>query len=41
MLENFMDSLQIMWKGMTGIFVVIILIALIVLLLTKLTSEKK
>jgi len=33
-----MFSLEIMWKGMLGIFVVIILITFIVLLLTKISS---
>ena len=40
MLNNFLISLEIMWKGMTGIFVVIILITLIVMLLAKIPSEK-
>jgi Na+-transporting methylmalonyl-CoA/oxaloacetate decarboxylase gamma subunit len=38
--QNFLYSLEIMWKGMAGIFIVIIIIALIVLLLTKLTARK-
>ena len=44
MKENFMNSLEIMWKGMLGIFVVILLITFIVLLLTwisNISSKKK
>ncbi|MBZ4669342.1 MAG: hypothetical protein JG775_2495 [Defluviitaleaceae bacterium] len=39
MLNNFLLSLEIMWKGMTGIFVIIILITLIVMLLSKIPSQ--
>lgn len=38
-LDNFFISLGIMWKGMLGIFVVIILITLIVMLLTRIPSK--
>jgi hypothetical protein len=40
MFNNFMISLEIMWKGMVGIFTVIILIMLIVILLTSVTNRK-
>ena len=36
-----MEALGIMGKGMLGIFVVIVVIALLVYLLTKITSRKK
>lgn len=36
-MTNFMISLSVMWKGMLGIFTVIILIMLIVMLLSKIT----
>ena len=36
-----MEALRIMGKGMLGIFVVIVVIALLVYLLTKITSRKK
>ena len=39
-MTNFMISLSIMWKGMLGIFTVIILIMLVVMLLSKITSGK-
>ena len=35
MYEKFITSLDIMWKGMLGIFVVIIIIALLVMLMQK------
>lgn len=38
---NFITSLGIMWKGMFGIFAVIIVITLIVMLFSKLDSKKK
>lgn len=41
MLENFIFSLEIMWKGMSGIFTVIILIMLIVMGITYITNRKK
>ena len=41
MITNFMISLSIMWKGMLGIFAVIILIMLIVMLLSKITGSKE
>jgi len=39
--ENFLNSLQIMWKGMFGIFVVMLVILLVVVILTKVTTEKQ
>lgn len=39
-MTNFMISLSIMWKGMLGIFTVIVLIMLVVMLLSKITSGK-
>lgn len=38
MKENFMLSLEIMWKGMGGIFTVIIIITLIVILIQKIEA---
>ena len=38
-IANVMAALDMMWKGMLGIFVVIILIMLIVMLLAKVTKE--
>ena len=38
---NFILNLEYMGKGMLGIFVVIVVIALLVYLLTKITSRKK
>lgn len=40
-IQNFIYSLEIMWKGMAGIFIVIILIAFIVMLLTKVTKPEE
>ena len=37
-MENIMASFEIMWKGMTGIFVTVILIMLIVYLLGKIVK---
>ncbi len=37
-MSNFLISLTIMWKGMLGIFTVIILIMLLVMLLSKITK---
>lgn len=37
-MSNFWISLSIMWKGMLGIFTVIVLIMLIVMLLSKITK---
>lgn len=37
-MSNFFVSLTIMWKGMLGIFTVIILIMLIVMILSKITK---
>ena len=39
--ENVLNSLILAGKGMLGIFVVMILIALVVLLLSRLTSPKQ
>lgn len=39
--EAFVASLNIMWKGMAGIFVVMILLMVCVMILTKVTSDKK
>ena len=39
--ELFMETLPIMGKGMLGIFVVIVIIALLVYALTKITSRNK
>lgn len=41
MLENFGFALELMWKGMLGIFVVIIIITLVVMLLSKLDNRRK
>ncbi len=41
MMENFLISLEVMGKGMLGIFTVIILIMLVVILLSKLTKDKE
>lgn len=40
-MANFIISLDIMWKGMLGIFAVIIVITLIVMLLSKFDSKKE
>ena len=39
-MTNVMIALNMMWKGMLGIFVVIVLVMLIVMLLTKITQPK-
>lgn len=39
--ENVMTSLDIMWKGMLGIFVVLMLIAAVVLIIGKLDTKKE
>jgi Na+-transporting methylmalonyl-CoA/oxaloacetate decarboxylase gamma subunit len=39
--DNFLTSLEIMAKGMGSIFAVIILLTLIVILLAKLSGDKK
>lgn len=39
--DNFIISLEIMWKGMLAIFVVLIIITLIVVAMTKLQREKE
>ncbi|RDU22737.1 sodium pump decarboxylase gamma subunit [Anaerosacchariphilus polymeriproducens] len=38
-IDNVLISLDIMWKGMLGIFTVIILIMILVMLLTKFTNS--
>ena len=38
-MEDLMNSFRIMGQGMLGIFVVLVVIALIVLLLTKVTNR--
>ena len=38
--EDIMKSLELMGKGMLGIFVVIVVIAVLVYLLTKISSRK-
>ena len=40
-MENITHALEMMGQGMLGIFVVIIVIALLVYALTKVTSKKK
>ena len=40
-MENITHALEMMGQGMLGIFVVIIIIALLVYGLTKITSKKK
>ncbi len=40
-MTNMMEALGIMGKGMLGIFVVIVIIALLVYGLTKISSQKK
>lgn len=39
MFENFILSLDIMWKGMLGIFTVIIIITLLVMLMQKIDAK--
>lgn len=39
-MENLMIAIEIMWKGMLGIFLVITLIMLVVMLLSKITKKK-
>lgn len=41
MMENFLISLEVMGKGMLGIFTVIVLIMLVVMLLSKFTKDKE
>lgn len=40
-LNNFLDSLQVMWKGMLGIFVVMGLLGAVVLILSKIPEKAK
>lgn len=37
-IENVMYALEVMWKGMAAIFIVIFLLTLIVVILTKVTN---
>jgi len=39
-ISNFMISLQIMWRGMLGIFTVMAIIMLVVVILSKVTKDK-
>lgn len=39
--ESIMKSLELMWKGMLGIFIVIVLIYLVIVILNKATGKKK
>jgi hypothetical protein len=39
MFDKFLISLEIMWKGMLGIFIVLTIIMLIVMLLSILTKK--
>ncbi|NLK21620.1 MAG: sodium pump decarboxylase gamma subunit [Epulopiscium sp.] len=39
MFDNFILSLNIMWKGMLGIFVVILLITFVVIILSKIPVD--
>lgn len=41
MWDNFLITLSIMWKGMVGIFTVIIIISLVVALMGRLGAGKK
>jgi len=41
MMNNFLISLEVMGKGMLGIFTVIVLIMLVVMLLSKVTKDKE
>jgi hypothetical protein len=40
-IANFLTSLQIMWKGMLGLFIVAIFVMLITMLLMKIFSGKR
>jgi len=39
--SNFLISLDIMWKGMLAIFIVLGVISIIVMIMTKLQKDKK
>ena len=39
--NNFMDTLVIMWKGMLGIFVTVIIVMIVVFLLSKIGGRKR
>ncbi|NLG03382.1 MAG: sodium pump decarboxylase gamma subunit [Clostridia bacterium] len=38
-IENVLIALSIMWKGMAGIFLVIIIVMLLVMLMSKITAK--
>ena len=38
--ETLLAALDIMWKGMAGIFTVLILLMLFIMLLTRITGQK-
>ena len=40
-MQVFMIALQIMWKGMLGIFTASLVILLVVLIMSRLTGRKK
>lgn len=40
-MEVFMIALEIMWKGMLGIFTASLVILLVVLIMSRLTGRKK
>ena len=39
--DNIMGALQIMWKGMVGIFVALVIIMLVVMLMSKIGSKNQ
>ena len=39
-MENVMNALDIMWKGMGGIFITILIVMICVLIMSKLGSKK-
>ena len=41
MLANFLESLQIMWKGMVGIFAIILVIMIAVIIMNAVTKKRK
>lgn len=40
-MDNFLLSLTIMWKGMLGIFAVLLILMVIIIILTKVTGKDK
>jgi hypothetical protein len=40
-LKNVFDSLDIMWKGMLGLFVVAGIVSVITMILAKITKERR